>query len=212
MPRTAAAGLRRRISPAGDRHAAFEAITVGTMAAASRITSGPVLGSVSEPEKTFPNRPWADIHMTKAKSAPAKSQGPARRTNSGVSPTTSERAARTQAHCVPVEANWFEKLGVDDNRTMQGVRYELHTMLISAATAGLGIALVPRFFVDAQFERLGLVVPFDAPAIAAAAYYLVYPTELSHGRPLASFREWLLAQAAAYGMANPVLAREAGEA
>jgi LysR family glycine cleavage system transcriptional activator len=87
----------------------------------------------------------------------------------------------------------------------------LHTMLISGAAAGLGIALVPRFFVDAQFARLGLIVPFDAPAIAEAAYYLVYPTELSHGRPLASFREWLLEQAAAYGAANPVLASEADE-
>ncbi|MGF7136523.1 LysR family glycine cleavage system transcriptional activator [Paraburkholderia sp. EB58] len=108
-------------------------------------------------------------------------------------------------------ANWFEKLGVDDNRAMQGVRYELHTMLISGAAAGLGIAVVPRFFVDAQLERLGLVVPFDAPALAEAAYYLVYPTELSHGRPLASFREWLLGQAAAYGAANPVLASEADD-
>ena len=102
-------------------------------------------------------------------------------------------------------ASWFAGLGVDDNRTMQGVRYELHTMLISAAAAGLGIALVPRFFVDAQLDQLGLVIPLDVPAVADSAYYLVYPTELSHGRPLASFREWLLHEAAAYGAANPEL-------
>ncbi|ASL46477.1 Glycine cleavage system transcriptional activator [Burkholderia sp. AD24] len=107
-------------------------------------------------------------------------------------------------------ATWFANLGVDDNRTMQGVRYELHTMLISAAAAGLGIALVPRFFVDAQLEQLGLViplvVPLAAPAVADSAYYLVYPTELSHGKPLASFREWLLHEAADYGAVNPELA------
>jgi DNA-binding transcriptional LysR family regulator len=103
-------------------------------------------------------------------------------------------------------ASWFANLGVDDNRTMQGVRYELHTMLISAAAAGLGIALVPRFFVDAQLEHLGLVMPLDAPAVADSAYYLVYPTELSHGKPLTSFREWLLREAAAYGALNPGLA------
>ncbi|RAS29732.1 LysR substrate-binding domain-containing protein [Paraburkholderia bryophila] len=107
-------------------------------------------------------------------------------------------------------ATWFANLGVDDNRTMQGVRYELHTMLISAAAAGLGIALVPRFFVDAQLEQLGLViplaVPLAAPAVADSAYYLVYPTELSHGKPLASFREWLLHEAADYGAVNPALA------
>ncbi len=103
-------------------------------------------------------------------------------------------------------ASWFASLGVDDNRTMQGVRYELHTMLISAAAAGLGIALVPRFFVDAQLEQLGLVMPLDAPAVADSAYYLVYPTELSHGKPLTSFREWLLREAAAYSVVNPGLA------
>lgn len=103
-------------------------------------------------------------------------------------------------------AAWFANLGVDDNRTMQGVRYELHTMLISAAAAGLGIALVPRFFVDAQLDQLGLAIPLDAPAVADSAYYLVYPTELSHGKPLASFREWLLGEAAAYGAVNPGLA------
>ncbi|PCE23788.1 LysR family transcriptional regulator [Paraburkholderia acidicola] len=103
-------------------------------------------------------------------------------------------------------ATWFANLDIDDNRTMQGVRYELHTMLISAAAAGLGIALVPRFFVDTQLEQLGLVIPFNAPAIAEAAYYLVYPTELSHGKPLASFREWLLQEAGTYAAANPQLA------
>jgi LysR family glycine cleavage system transcriptional activator len=101
---------------------------------------------------------------------------------------------------------WFESVGVDDSRTMQGVRYELHTMLISAAAAGLGIALVPRFFVDGQLERLGLMIPFDAPMLADSAYYLVYPTELSHGKPLASFREWLLQQAQAYVKENPAVA------
>lgn len=95
-------------------------------------------------------------------------------------------------------ARWFSKLGVEDNSTMQGVRYELHTMLISGAAAGLGIALVPKFFVEGQMKQLGLVIPYDAPAVEDSAYYLVYPTELSHGRPLESFRSWLLEQAGEY--------------
>lgn len=93
---------------------------------------------------------------------------------------------------------WFAEQGVEDNRTMQGVRYELHTMLIAGASAGLGIALVPRFFVDTQLDPLGLILPINVPAIADAAYYLVYPTELSHGKPFEVFRHWLLQQAAVY--------------
>jgi len=95
-------------------------------------------------------------------------------------------------------SRWFANLGVEDNATMQGVRYELHSMLISAAAAGLGIALVPKFFVDEQLTQLGLVIPFAATAVEESAYYLVYPTELSHGKPLELFRTWLLKEAAAY--------------
>jgi len=95
-------------------------------------------------------------------------------------------------------SRWFAELGVDDNRAMQGVRYELHTMLLSAAAAELGIALVPKFFVEGRLEQLGVVVPFAATSVAESAYYLVYPTELSHGKPLEQFRAWLLEQASAY--------------
>jgi LysR family transcriptional regulator, glycine cleavage system transcriptional activator len=97
---------------------------------------------------------------------------------------------------------WFADLGVEDASTMQGVRYELHTMLISAASAGLGVALVPKFFVSDQLDTLGLIIPVDAATRVDAAYYLVYPTELSHGRPLEIFRTWLLEQASAWNSAT----------
>lgn len=93
---------------------------------------------------------------------------------------------------------WFSDLGVDDHSTMHGVRYELHTMLIAAAATGLGIALVPKFFVEDRLEQLGLIVPFNASTEADSGYYLVYPTELSHGKPLEMFRAWLLEEAGSY--------------
>ncbi|MEK6420286.1 MAG: LysR substrate-binding domain-containing protein [Burkholderia gladioli] len=93
---------------------------------------------------------------------------------------------------------WFENFDIKDPLTMQGVRYELHTMLIAGAAAGLGVALVPKFFVEGKLEQLGVVIPFDATFPVQFSYYLVYPTELSHGRPLETFRGWLLEQAGAY--------------
>jgi len=93
---------------------------------------------------------------------------------------------------------WFASLGVEDASTMHGVRYELHTMAISAAAAGLGVALVPKFFVCHQMAQLDLVVPYEAATRIDSAYYLVYPTELSHGKPLEQFRAWLLAEASQY--------------
>jgi LysR family glycine cleavage system transcriptional activator len=93
---------------------------------------------------------------------------------------------------------WFSGFGIEDNSTMQGVRFELHTMLIAAAASGLGIALVPKFFVERQLGQLGLVIPFAVKSSVDSAYYLVYPTELSHGKPFEVFRAWLLEQASAY--------------
>src|SRR3984957_5572233 len=110
MPRTAAAGLRRRISPAGDRHAAFEAITVGTMAAASRITRGAVFGSVSEPLKTFPTRPWPANHIRRESNAPAPRNQPGRRATRGPRPMGTDTAARIHAVCVPVVENRLARL------------------------------------------------------------------------------------------------------
>jgi LysR family glycine cleavage system transcriptional activator len=61
--------------------------------------------------------------------------------------------------------------------------------LISAAAAGLGIALVPRFFVDeARLAQLGLILLLDKETPPDAAYYLVSPTELSHGTSLEHFK------------------------
>jgi LysR family glycine cleavage system transcriptional activator len=92
-------------------------------------------------------------------------------------------------------ADWFANLGVEDQRTRQGVRYEVYTMLIRGAAAGLGVALVPRFFVESQLERLELVIPIEAPYVPESAYYLVYPTDMGNSRPLEQFRDWLVSQA-----------------
>lgn len=99
-------------------------------------------------------------------------------------------------------ANWFAALNIEHEATMQGVRYELHTMALSAAAAGLGIALLPRFLIADRLAAMDLTIPYQAPVTVDAAYYLVYPTELAHSKPLSLFRDWLLAQARAFSEAS----------
>lgn len=94
--------------------------------------------------------------------------------------------------------HWFKSHGIDTPKSREGVRYELHTMLISGAAAEMGIALIPRFFIEDRLEQSGLMIPFKSNDQEAGAYYLVYPTELSHGKPLELFRTWLQDQAASY--------------
>ncbi|MGE4480187.1 LysR family transcriptional regulator [Acidocella sp.] len=94
--------------------------------------------------------------------------------------------------------DWFARHGVEDERTVRGSRYELYTMLISGAEAGLGIALVPDFFVHAHIAEGCLRALAEPDFSDSDAYYLVYPEALSQGPALLAFRSWLLEQAAAY--------------
>ncbi len=91
--------------------------------------------------------------------------------------------------------NWFSGAGVDDINAMKGHRFELHSMLISAACAGLGLALVPRFLVAAQLKAGALISPIDRPLPTDKAYYLVCRDGRQSARPLSFFREWLQLEA-----------------
>lgn len=77
------------------------------------------------------------------------------------------------------------------------LRFEQFALVLQAAVASLGVALVPLFLVRPELEAGSLAVLFDIPIRTEKGYYLVYP----HGRDrlpaLADFRDWLLETAAA---------------
>lgn len=72
-------------------------------------------------------------------------------------------------------------------------------MVIQAAVAGLGIAVMPEFLVQQELDSGELVISFDHRVASAHAYYLVYPEEKRDLPALKSFREWLLAEVASGG-------------
>ncbi|WP_412530187.1 LysR substrate-binding domain-containing protein [Burkholderia lata] len=78
-----------------------------------------------------------------------------------------------------------------------GARYDLHSMmLIEAALAGLGVALVPRLYIDAELEQGRLVAPWPAGKAVTKNFCLVLPEpiELADG-PLRAFATWMLNEA-----------------
>lgn len=69
-------------------------------------------------------------------------------------------------------------------------------MLIAAAVAGLGVALVPRLYIEAELEQGSLVAPWPDSKEIAKNFCLVLPEpiELSEA-PLQAFAKWMLHEA-----------------
>ncbi|NRF67599.1 LysR family transcriptional regulator [Aquincola sp. S2] len=98
--------------------------------------------------------------------------------------------------------DWFAAMDAAEiaasPRALQGPRYELFSMLAVAAAQGLGLALVPRLLVEAELARGELRIACPRPLRGQRGYYVVMPEDDGAQRPaLATFRDWLLAQAGA---------------
>ena len=90
---------------------------------------------------------------------------------------------------------WFDAQRVDAPNARGGPRYELFSMLATAATHGLGVALMPTMLVADELARGDLVVACARPLSGERNYYLVTP-ERGDERPLLTrFTKWLQAQA-----------------
>lgn len=88
--------------------------------------------------------------------------------------------------------DWYREQGREYLPTVgAGPRYELFTMLLAAATAGLGMALIPRFLVRSLAAGGQLVTPFERGLSVRESYFFSYPTHAEHGEALLAFEAWL---------------------
>ena len=78
---------------------------------------------------------------------------------------------------------------------MAGPRLELFSMLAEAAKQGMGIALIPRFLVDDEFERGALIQVSEHELPSSRSYYLIFPEEKAENAALGKFLDWLAVQA-----------------
>lgn len=95
---------------------------------------------------------------------------------------------------------WFQSVGVDAPRALDGPRYELFSMLAVAAAQGLGVALIPPLLIEAELARGELVVACAQPLKRERSYYLVTPAR-PPSPALAAFAAWL--ERTAHGGAAP---------
>lgn len=91
--------------------------------------------------------------------------------------------------------HYARETGIPLSHPAIGARFDLHAMLIEAALAGLGVALVPRLYVENELAAGTLVAPWPAASSVAKTFSLILPQaiELS-SEPLKAFAQWLLNQ------------------
>ena len=90
---------------------------------------------------------------------------------------------------------WLAAKGVTGIDGRRGPRFEHHAMVLQAAIAGLGTAVLPAFVVEAELRAGRVVEAFADPRVATGkSYWLVYPEGRRELPALQAFRGWLLAQ------------------
>lgn len=89
--------------------------------------------------------------------------------------------------------SWFtaNSVGFD---ALHGMLFDQFMTMVEAASAGLGVALLPRFLIARELE-LGLLVPaIGDRAMATGQYHLAFPPDRGSYPPLMAFRDWILAE------------------
>jgi LysR family transcriptional regulator, glycine cleavage system transcriptional activator len=90
---------------------------------------------------------------------------------------------------------WFEAAGVVDP-VPRGPTLNRASMLIDAAVDGQGIALARTALAASDLLNGRLVKPIDIALRMPSTYWIVCPKSSAHAPKVATFRKWLLAEAA----------------
>lgn len=90
--------------------------------------------------------------------------------------------------------NWLRLAGLSYSGKIQGARFSHHEMIINAAIHGIGIAVVPTFYIQRELDNELLHMPFGSPIRSDDSYYAVYPERKSHNANIVLFRDWLVRQ------------------
>ena len=88
---------------------------------------------------------------------------------------------------------YAQETGITLTNPAVGARYDLHSMLIEAALSGLGVALVPRLYIEAELEQGRLAAPWPDGKTIAKNFCLVLPAPIKLGEgPVQAFASWIL--------------------
>ena len=91
--------------------------------------------------------------------------------------------------------DWFRNAGIDPIRLARGARMEQFGMVIAAARAGLGVALVPEVLAAPDLAAGTLRQAAARSMATATPYALHWPARSEDNAAFRAFRDWLRAAA-----------------
>ena len=87
---------------------------------------------------------------------------------------------------------WFQAQGIETDTAAAGPAFADDDLLIGAAVAGQGLALVRELYAADEIDAGRLVQPLDTRWPARFAYYLVGRPSSFRSRAVRAFRDWLV--------------------
>lgn len=91
-------------------------------------------------------------------------------------------------------AQWFESCGLEGKSAYRGHRFDQFSMVIGAASAGLGLALLPLYLIEQELRDGQLQILFDQPMRTENDYYLVVPEGKLENPLTQTFCQWISGQ------------------
>lgn len=85
---------------------------------------------------------------------------------------------------------WFEQNNLDISLNNH-LSFDQFSMIIDALKANLGIALLPKHFIDQELE-MGSIIQLAKPIETSDSYYLVVPDDKAENSQVKLFKEWIL--------------------
>lgn len=92
---------------------------------------------------------------------------------------------------------WLRAAGVDDVDADRGPRFNMETMVVQAAIAGQGVALVSSAYVADDIKEGRLIRPFpeNVNQNTKFCHYVVYPKASRENAKVVAFKDWIIDEA-----------------
>lgn len=91
---------------------------------------------------------------------------------------------------------WLTHAGGSTARALAGPRFEYYSLVIEAAVAGIGVAVLPEILVRNELKRNVLVRAHAGEFVCREKYYAVYPEKFADNVNILDFVEWLKGECA----------------